>query len=70
MSIQDLEIEIKHCKLQLKLIKHYLDNPTEIDELHYRSSYEDMLELKQEYDTRLKHARKLMRMEMKREVDY
>lgn len=62
MSIQELEREIKHCKLQLKLIKHYLDNPSEIQELKYISTYEDLLSLKTEYEMKLKYARKQLRM--------
>ena len=61
MSVFELEREIKHVKYNIKIINHYLDNPSEIKELAYIHSYDELLNYKDELKNKLKNYRKLLR---------
>lgn len=65
MTIEEIERKIKNLKYNIKIINHYLDNPSLITELAYIHSYDELLSYKNELKNNLRNFRKMLRNVLK-----
>lgn len=65
MTIQDIESKIRNLRYNIKIIDHYLDNPSEIRELSYIHSYDELLSYRNVLRNNLKNLRKILRNVLK-----